>query len=242
MTELALKNKLTLQITSLFWKSMDWLYPPRCCNCDRRGFVLCDECFSDIEHLTTKYCIKCGYPIRYQNRLCKACSLETPLYTQMRSWAVFSGSVRTAIHSLKYKRNLALGNILAKPLIEVVEKSGWQIDLVVPVPLSKSRMQSRGYNQAALISRYLAASLNIPHSSHDLRRIKNTFTQTKMNVNKRFTNLLDAFYANPATLKKKNILIIDDVITTGATMRNCTNALLAAGAEKIYCLSVARAI
>ncbi len=242
MTELALTNKLTLQITSLFWKSMDWLYPPRCCNCDRRGFAFCEECFSAIERLSIICCKKCGYPIHNRNKLCDECNLEPPLFTQMQSWAVFSGPVRTAIHALKYKRNLALGSILAKPLIDMVEKSGWQIDLVVPVPLSKSRMQSRGYNQAALISRYLAASLNIRHSSRDLRRIKNTITQTKMNVNKRFTNLLDAFYANPATLKKKNVLIIDDVVTTGATMRNCTNALLTAGAENIYCLSVARAI
>jgi ComF family protein len=165
-----------------------------------------------------------------------------PLYTQMCSWADYSGPLRTAIQALKYKRNLALGNILAKPLIKIVEKSDWQIDLVVPIPLSASRLRSRGYNQAALISYCLALNLNIPHSSTVVTRIRNTATQTKMDVNKRFTNLLDAFYANPATLKKRNVLIIDDVITTGATMRNCTNALLKAGAGKIYCLSVARAI
>jgi ComF family protein len=124
----------------------------------------------------------------------------------------------------------------------MVKISGWQIDLVVPIPLSRSRLRSRGYNQAELISRYLAASLNIQHSSTTVLRIKNTSTQIEMDVNKRFTNLLDAFYANPDTLKKKNILIIDDVITTGATMQNCTKALLQAGAANIYCVSVARAI
>ena len=242
MTELALNNRLMLQITDLFWKSMDWLYPPRCCNCDRRGFVLCDECFNAIEKMSKTVCNKCGYPIRHQNTLCEECSLERPFYTQMRSWANYSGPLKTAIHSLKYKRNLALGCILAKPLVNMVKKYEWQIDLVVPIPLSPSRLRSRGYNQAALISRYLASSLNIPHSSNAVRRIRNTTTQTVMDVNKRFTNLLDAFYANPATLKKRNVLIIDDVITTGATMKNCTNALLKAGAANIYCLSVARAI
>jgi ComF family protein len=160
----------------------------------------------------------------------------------MRSWASYSGPLKEAVHSLKYKRNLAMGSILAKSLVEVVKKSGWQIDLVVPIPLSRSRLRSRGYNQAALISHQLAVELNIQHSSNTVKRIKNTSTQIDNDVNKRFTNLLDAFYVNPATLKKRNILVVDDVITTGATMQNCTKAFLKAGAENIYCVSVARAI
>jgi competence protein ComFC len=242
LTELTLTNKLKLQITSLFWTSMDWLYPPRCCNCNRRGFVLCDACLAEIETLHGALCQKCGYPIVGRGRLCEECRLATPPFTQMLSWASYSGPAQEAIHSLKYKRNLALGSVLAKPLAEIVQKSGWKVDLVVPIPLSKSRMRFRGYNQAALISRPLAAQLNIQHSSNAVKRIRNTSTQIELDVNKRFTNLLDAFYANPATLKKRNILVIDDVITTGATMQNCTNALLKAGAENIYCLSVARAI
>lgn len=242
MTELTLTNQLRLQISSLFWKSMDWLYPPRCCNCDRWGFVLCDECFTQIDPLSGNLCHKCGYPIVGQGSLCEDCRLDTPPYTQMRSWTSHAGPIQKAIHALKYKRNLALGSILAEPLVGIVKKNGWQIDLVVPIPLSKSRLKTRGYNQAALISRHLAATLNIQHSSSTVKRIRNTSTQIEMDVNKRFTNLLDAFYANPATLKKRNILIIDDVVTTGATMQNCAKALLKAGADNIYCLSVARAI
>lgn len=242
MTDTTLTNKLKLQITSLFWTSMDWLYPPRCCNCDRRGFVLCDECIMEIDPLRGTLCQKCGYPIDGKSRLCEDCSQHTPPYTQMRSWAVHSGPIQKAIHALKYKRNLAMGKILAQPLVDLVIKSKWQIDLVVPVPLSSSRLRTRGYNQAALITSYLAASLDVQHSANCVKRVRDTSTQIEMDVNKRFTNLLDAFYANPATLKKKNILIIDDVITTGATMQNCAKALLEAGAENIYCLSVARAI
>ncbi|MBA4384156.1 MAG: hypothetical protein C0410_05420 [Anaerolinea sp.] len=221
---------------------MDWLYPPRCCNCDRRGFILCEACYAEIEPLHGKLCQKCGYPIFNKDRLCEDCRLAPLPYTQMLSWASYSGPVQKAIHSLKYKQNLAVGSMLAKPLVDLVKKSGWQIDLVVPIPLSRSRLRSRGYNQAALISHQLAAQLNIQHSSNAVKRIRNTSTQIEMDVNKRFTNLLDAFYANPATLKKRNILVIDDVITTGATMQNCAKALLDAGAENIYCLSVARAI
>ncbi|PKO02933.1 MAG: hypothetical protein CVU43_05230 [Chloroflexi bacterium HGW-Chloroflexi-5] len=242
MTDITLTNKLLLQFTSLFWKSMDWLYPPRCCNCDRWGFVLCEDCFKLIEPLNGNLCKKCGHPIFGKSSFCEECRLSPPPYTQMRSWTSHTGPTRKAIHALKYKRNLVIGRILAQPLIEMIEKSGWQIDLVVPIPLSKTRMRTRGYNQAALISRYLATSLNIQHSTNCVKRVRDTSTQIDMDVNKRFTNLLDAFYANPATLKKRNILIVDDVITTGATMHNCAKAILNAGAEKIYCLSVARAI
>lgn len=242
LTELTQTNKLLLQLTSLFWTSMDWLYPPRCCNCDRRGFALCEACFAEIERLHGKLCQKCGYPIVGKGSLCEECRLAPPPYTQMRSWAAYSGPAQKAIHSLKYKRNLAMGRHLAMPLLEMVKNTGWKIDMIVPIPLSRSRLRYRGYNQAALISHQLAAHLNIRHSSNAVKRIRNTSTQIELDVNKRFTNLLDAFYANPATLKKRNILVIDDVITTGATMQNCTKALLQAGAENVYCLSVARAI
>lgn len=242
MTDFTLANKLQLQITSLFWTSMDWLYPPRCCNCDRRGFVLCDTCFAEIEPLRGALCRKCGYPITGKGILCEECRLAPPPFTQMLSWASYVGPAKEAIHALKYKRNLAMGSILAKPLVEIVKRSGWNIDLVIPVPLSRSRLRFRGYNQAALISHQIAAQLNIQHSTTVVKRIRNTSTQIELDVNKRFMNLFDAFYANPATLKKRNILVVDDVITTGATMQNCTKALLNAGAENIYCLSVARAI
>jgi competence protein ComFC len=221
---------------------MDWLYPPRCCNCDRQGFVFCDACFAEINPLSGNLCQKCGYPTSKKNNLCEDCQFQPPPFTSMRSWSVYSGSLQQAIHAFKYKRNLALARTLAKPIVEMVKKSDWEIDLVVPVPLSLSRYISRGYNQAALLSWELATQLNIQHSTSVLKRIKNTSRQIEMDVNKRFTNLLDAFYANPATLKKRNVLIIDDVITTGSTMQNCTRALLNAGAEKIYCVSVARAI
>jgi competence protein ComFC len=242
LTNLTHNYKLRLQLSGLFWKSMDWLYPPRCCNCDRRGFVFCDACLAEVEQLGGRLCNKCGYPVFDKNSLCEECRISIPLYTQMRSWATFSGSIKEAVHALKYKRNLALGRLLALPLLDIVNISGWQIDLVVPIPLSRSRLRFRGYNQAALISHPLADLLGVQHSNNTVKRIKETSTQTEMDVNKRFMNLLDAFYVNPATLKKRNILIIDDVITTGATMQNCAKALQNAGAENIYCLSVARAI
>jgi len=160
----------------------------------------------------------------------------------MRSWAEFTGSLKEAIHALKYKKNLALGSILADPLTLIIGKSSWDIDLIVPIPLSRARIRQRGYNQAALIALNVALKMGIPYSDHAVKRVKHTETQISLDVNKRFMNLMDAFYANPATLINKKVLVIDDVVTTGATMQNCSIAILKAGADKVYCLSVARAI
>ncbi len=239
---LSQQNRSILLLSRFFWTAIDWLYPPECCNCSRRGFVLCPDCFSEIEVLQGKVCQKCGYPINRGKLLCDQCQSSHPAFTQMRSWAEYSGPVKRAIHSLKYQRNLALGAILAKPIVEIVKRSGWTIDLIVPIPLSRSHKRMRGYNQAAAISRNVARLLNIQHSTSAVKRIKETESQISLDINKRLTNLMDAFYAIPATLNKRNILVIDDVITTGATMQNCALALQKAGAGSIYCVSVARAL
>ena len=242
MTGLSLKNKTILRLSGLFWTSMDWLYPPRCCNCDNQGAVFCMDCFSQIKQITGNTCRKCGYPIGKKQKYCADCMQNPPPFDQMRSWAVYDGPLKKAIHSLKYQKDLALGSILADPLVELLNKSDWIFDLVIPVPLSRARLRKRGYNQAALIAWSLAAKMDIQYSNDAVARVRHTETQISLDVNKRFMNLMDAFYANPAKLKTRNILIIDDVITTGATMQNCTSAIRKAGAEKVYCLSVARSI
>jgi ComF family protein len=158
----------------------------------------------------------------------------------MLSWAHYEGNVRECIHSLKYKNNLALGYLFALKLQPIVASTGWQINTVIPVPLSKSHLKSRGYNQAALISRPLAQCLQVHHETRALTRVRETATQTKLSAQERFLNVEGAFSGNTAKLSNKNVLLVDDVITTGATMVNCTKALLESGASKVYCISVAR--
>ncbi len=242
MAGLSQKSKYATKIFSLFWTAMDWLYPPVCCNCEQRGFVFCPECFSKIETLYGHLCHTCGYPIKGKNKTCHRCKENPPAYDEARSWAVFSGVARKALLSLKYNRNLALGHLLARPLVDIIRNSNWQIDLVVPVPISWSRLRQRGYNQSACISRAVARELNLPHTTRAIQRVKQTETQIALDVNERFMNLMDAFNGITAKLNERSVLIIDDVITTGATMQNCAVAVKNAGAKKIYCLSVARTL
>jgi len=242
VTILSPKNKNIETLSKALWKALDWLYPASCCNCGISGQVLCRNCFSQIEVLQKNKCVLCGYPISRKRVVCLQCAKTPPMWNQMISWAVYDGSLKMAIHSLKYYKNLAVGAILAEPLEGLVRQTSWEIDLIVPVPLSGTRLRERGYNQSSLIARPLARKLGVPFSNSSVKRIKQTEKQTSLDVNKRFMNLMDAFYANPAKLEKRHVLVIDDVITTRATMHHCTLALLKAGAESVFCLSAARAI
>lgn len=174
--------------------------------------------------------------------MCPRCKGTEIICTDMFSWAEFEGPLREGIHSLKYHQNIGLGDFFGPYLISVVENRQWNPDLVVPVPISKSRRKTRGYNQSELLSRPLAQYFHLPHPNDALIRLKDTESQIHLSAEERFNNMDDAFFGNPAKLKGKTILVIDDIITTGATMNQCAKALVKAGAEKVYGLSVAKTL
>jgi ComF family protein len=195
-----------------------------------------------IQLIGRNICLLCGYPIISKSSVCPVCRTENPPFKALRSWGAHQGALRKAIIALKYRRNLDLGHFFALQLAEIIKSEAWEIDLIVPVPLSAGHHKQRGYNQAACISKNLAWLLGLPHSSTATKRVKKTQEQITLDVNERFTNLSNAFYGNPATLEKRRVVIIDDVITTGATMLNCAKAVELAGAECVYGLSVGRAL
>jgi competence protein ComFC len=225
-----------------FWKAMDWIFPPVCAGCGINNAVLCGQCLTKTKILQSNLCSICGIPLHPYVDICKSCYERNPPYSSMRGWAEFDGPVRESIHSLKYKSNIGLGNFFSRYLIDVVLQNQWNIDLVVPIPLSKSHLKQRGYNQAAIISLPLALGLNIPHSTRAAYKIRETKSQAMLSANERYLNVEDAFLGNPAKLKGRRVLVVDDVITTGATMENCAKAILSSGAKEVFCLSVGRAI
>lgn len=225
----------------LFWRAVDWFYPPTCATCGLTGARWCTDCRSDVKPLHPPICRICGDPIK-KGATCDACATLSPPFTAMRSWAEFEDPVRKALHSLKYRSNMGLGEVLAQPLVEIILAESWPIEIVVPIPLSNEHLKERGYNQAALLAHPLALKLKLDYQPGSIRRIKETATQIHLSASERYTNLQDAFWANPATLKGKKVLLIDDVTTTGATMKSCADAVKKAGAQEIYCLTVARAL
>jgi ComF family protein len=160
----------------------------------------------------------------------------------MRSWLIFEGPIRHALHTLKYRRNVALGDVLAQHLMEYVDALGWSVDLVVPVPLGRRRMNERGYNQVGLVARPLAAIQGWRYSPQVLARVRETRSQVGLSATERRENVSGAFCANAALVSEKTILLMDDVATTGATLASCADVLQKAGAQTVYALTLARAL
>lgn len=223
------------------WSSLDWLYPPRCAGCGQVGSRWCQACQAGVQRLVLPLCKTCSVPY---NRLgvCQDCRSHPIHVEHVRAWGAFSGPLRQSIHALKYRRDVALGDSLSVHLIELLKIMGWMVDFVIPVPLGLSRQAERGYNQAALLARPLALAAGLLYQPDALRRVRETRTQVGLSPEARRSNVADAFQASASRISGKNILIVDDVITTGATIHACAAALTAAGAARIYGLSLARVV
>ena len=234
-------TRLPLRIYELFWAGFDWLFPPVCAGCGKMGERWCRECSSTAHLCLPPFCPVCGQCQKH-TRLCLNCQSQRPGYTELRSWAFFEGSLRNAIHQLKYERNVTLGDVLAKPLAALAGQLNWPCDFVVEVPLSAGRLQERGYNQAAFLARPIAMSFGVPLLSKCLWKVRETHSQVGLNAEERVQNVNGAFAASTRLAAGKDILLVDDVMTTGATLNACAAALKSAGARNVYGLTLARAV
>lgn len=161
---------------------------------------------------------------------------------QLRSWAYYEGPIQSAIHELKYDRNTGLAVNLATYLHQYLEDLEWDVDLIVPVPLGRKRKRERGYNQAILLAKPIAWSLGLPLRPGALQRIRETQAQVGLTKRQRVTNVRDAFSADEEIVRGKHVLVVDDVVTTGATLNACAKALKEAEAVKVFGLTLARSI
>ncbi|MFZ2095438.1 MAG: ComF family protein, partial [Anaerolineales bacterium] len=150
--------------------------------------------------------------------------------------------LREAIHKLKYGQDMGLGEVLAEMMISSLKKLNWSLDIVTSVPLGLVRFEERGYNQATLLARPIALSQRIYFSQRLLTRIRETQTQVGLTLKERQENMEGAFRADRRLAEGKNILVVDDVATSGATINACAKALVEAGASRIYGFSLARAV
>jgi ComF family protein len=218
---------------------IDFVYPPECANCGKPGTVFCQECLSEVKLLRLPVCTVCGKP---QNKVgtCSDCKTDPPPYNALRSWGLYQGSLREALHSLKYRSNLGFCRFLASQLEGIVRNNQWDLDLIIPVPLCKTHNKERGYNQSEMLAYPLSLSLTLPLVTDAVFRVKETTSQVDLTRDERFRNLEDAFHGNSAKLKGKKVLLVDDIVTTGATLISCTQALLDSGCKSVFCITVAQ--
>jgi ComF family protein len=142
---------------------------------------------------------------------------------------------------MKYRQDIGLGEVLAVPLAQFFFTLGWQVDLVIPVPLGKKRARQRGFNQAALLAYPFALETGIEYQPRALWRSKETSTQVGLSIAQRRQNVENAFTAEPNRVAGKRVLLLDDVATTGATLSSCARSLLNAAAVDVQALTLARA-
>lgn len=160
----------------------------------------------------------------------------------MRSWAVFDSPVQNALHTIKYRRNIGLADAIAVDMAEFAQQLNWNVDMLIPIPLGKARMKERGYNQVALVAKPLAYELGIAYAPHGVRKVRETRTQVGLTAAERRENVRAAYQADPSEVKRKSVLLMDDVATTGSTISACADALLSAGASEVCALTIARAL
>ena len=222
------------------WSTLDLLFPPTCGGCSEVGTRWCEACQEKVEIISPPICEICGGQILDQG-LCVNCRQRTPTIHAIRSWAYFNGPLRNAIHKLKYRRDISLGIVMARPIIDLFSRLDWDIDIVSPVPLGLARMHERGYNQSVLLARPLAMSTGIKYCPQAIKRVRETISQVGLTVEQRHDNVYDAFRSSSEVVEGKSVLIVDDVMTSGATLESCTAALFQSGARCVYGLTLARA-
>lgn len=223
----------------LAWSGLDWLYPPQCGGCAKPFTRWCSNCAEETKFLGEPICARCGVPGPGDGE-CAGCQREPPAFYAARSTAHYSGPIRNAIQRLKYSGDLALGEILARRMLDLLASLKWPVDLVVPVPSSLARRRMRGYNQASLLALPVALGARLPYKPKALRKVKETSTQVGLTVLERKENVRDVFQAARSLVVGKQVLVIDDVMTSGATMDACAQALLDQGARLVYGLTLAR--
>lgn len=164
------------------------------------------------------------------------------MYQMMRSWAVFDSPIQNALHTMKYRRNIGLGESIASQMVDFLRALQWPVDVLVPVPLGKNRLKERGYNQVALVARPLAYEIGLEYDPQALWKARQTRSQVGLTISQRRENVQNAYQADSKVLKRKSVILMDDVATTGSTIQACTDALLSAGAREVYAITIARAL
>lgn len=143
---------------------------------------------------------------------------------------------------MKYRGNIAFGEEVAMQMADFVRSLQWPVEIMIPVPLGKKRLKERGYNQVGLVAQPLAYELGLKYEPDALQKTRETRSQVGLTASQRSENVQDAYQADAQVVKEKSVAIMDDVATTGSTIEACTAALLSAGAQEVYVLTIARAL
>ena len=226
---------------------IDFLLPPLCPICHQRvldNHSVCGKCFAELSFISNTVCEKCGYPLPYQQaRLCIHCLEKQPAYDKGLSVLKYNDASKALILPFKHSDYIEIAPLLTKWMNQRGKDLIQQCDCIVPVPLHLRRLLKRKYNQSALLAKELAKMNGKEYLPQCLKRYRYTKSQGHMNPKQRKKNVTNAFkIKNPLDVKDKTVLLIDDVMTTGATINECAKVLKRNGAKSVFVLSLARVV
>jgi len=213
-------------------------YPQRCVGCSRRASdVLCRGCFDALPFVGNPFCGRCGAPTAFEVYGCDECRVRDLGFDGARAPLRYEGVGKELVHALKYRGYLRVVEKVMAPLM-AGSLDGGRFDVVVPVPLHRSRLAKRGFNQAELMALKVAQRISAPVLDK-LKVVRRTRDQVELSAGARQANVAGA-YASRGPVAGR-ILLVDDVFTTGSTSSECAGALRKAGAGEVYALTLCRA-
>lgn len=228
---------------------MDWFYPPRCALCDtllgKQERYLCKNCRNKLPSpIEEPYCKHCGKPLDGAGanirEYCLDCETGLHIYEEGRGLFLYEGALKQSLLRLKFSGRKEYGAFLGK--LMCVYGASYihriQPEILIPVPMHRSRQNRRGYNQAELLARVLGNTFHIPVRTDLVQKRKSTKAQKELNRKARRKNLSQAFTVSSQAGRYRRVMIIDDVYTTGSTIEAVAGNLKAKGVKKVYFLSL----
>lgn len=230
----------------------DIFFPPLCPLCEKAlkadGLQLCRGCaraFS-AQLIDGPLCGVCGVPFisgAGRDHACGGCIKKPPPFSFARSVYVYGGEVAGAIQDFKYRGRMGLAPVFSAAMSKAARGIYPAPQIIVPVPLHRGRLKKRGFNQSLILARRISAALSVPFDYGSLVRALPTRPQVELKPGERLGNVAGAFsLKDPGAFKNKAVLLVDDVFTTGATVRECSKVIKRAGSSAVYVLTLARAV
>jgi ComF family protein len=231
----------------------DIIFPPKCLTCNvipdhQETFSICPSCWSKIKFITSPICPCCGIPFTgtdEPDHLCGDCIVSKPAFSSARAVGHYEATILDAVHSFKYGRKIATGKLLGRFMATYTYPAFNILDytLIMPVPLHPRRLKERGFNQSVILAREIAERHQIPLDFMTLKRDIYTEPQINLGKNERASNVRGAFdVRDPGKISNRKIILVDDVYTTGSTVKECSRILMKKGAASVAVMSLARAV
>jgi competence protein ComFC len=231
---------------------LDIVYPKKCLACKNKleissvDNLICPKCWGNIKRNLPPFCHSCGRRLEKSSitkNICPGCMRTRLHFDRAFSPCVYEGVIKELIHEFKYNNKDYLGPVFSRLLVEFIKEYNLpmdSLDFIVPVPLHKTRLREREFNQAEILSNSIAAEFKKIVLKDALSRNRHTKTQTDLAIDKRYSNVRGCFsVTRPESIRGKNLLLVDDVLTTAATCSEAAKALKESGANIVFVLTLA---